>query len=183
MYGDIVKDMIDWLSQASHLVHSLKSYPTGEDLESVFAKTLGFAASKEDDRNVVPLFKKFAELVKLLPDYRPAVYIKRLGGDPTPEKSARIDKINKSARNYIQRFDQFSKGRLLCLTEKGHLAWVPQLAVVGDHIYAFRYCRIPFILREEKNDYRLMGDCYFHGFMRGEPYRLLYEDAKPITIV
>jgi hypothetical protein len=103
-------------------------------------------ASKEDDRNVVPLFKKFAELVKSLPGYRPAAYIKRLGGDPTPEKSARIDKINKSARNYIQRFDKFSKGRLLCLTEKGHLAWVPQFTVVGDQIYAFRYCRIPFVL-------------------------------------
>jgi hypothetical protein len=183
-YGDLAEAMSDWFSQASNLVASLKSYPTGEDLKTVFARTLYFATETEGDgHDYVTMFDKFADLIKLLPDVRSAQMIKELGGDPTPETTARIDEIRESAEDYVSSFDYFSKGRLLCVTEKGHLGWVPQGAEAGDCIFALKWCRIPFVLHQETPGYRLIGDCYLHGFMNCEPYFRLSPEAEPIRII
>ena len=42
--------------------------------------------------------------------------------------------------------------------------------------------KVPMIMREEKNFFRLIGECYVHGVMRGEANELLERaEAVPQT--
>ena len=82
-------------------------------------------------------------------------------------------------KKYIQRFDQFSKVACSVSMTKRIFAWVQEVVMAGDEIYSFEFCRIPFVLREEKNSHRLMGNCYLHVLMKSETFCLLNKVAKP----
>jgi hypothetical protein len=64
------------------------------------------------------------------------------------------------------------------VTRGGYFGLCPQNVSPGDHAYVFLGSKIPFICRLSENTesmegpslsyYRLIGDCYVHGFMDGE---------------
>lgn len=59
--------------------------------------------------------------------------------------------------------------RLLCRTESGHIGWMPTTARTGDVICVFAGAPFPFLLRDDgDNHYKLIGDAYIHGIMKGE---------------
>ena len=59
--------------------------------------------------------------------------------------------------------------RALSVTEKGHLALVPDTVKAGD-IVAIVGCSFPIILRPKGQGYEYIGECYLHGFMNGEAF-------------
>jgi hypothetical protein len=51
----------------------------------------------------------------------------------------------------------------------GHVGLAPGLAKLDDVLCFIQGARVPFVLRPGLNQrYRLVGDCYIHGLMRGE---------------
>jgi hypothetical protein len=59
-------------------------------------------------------------------------------------------------------------------TELGLLGLGPTHALPGDVVYIFGGGNVPFILRPwEEKGYKLIGECYLHGFMEGQL------DSKP----
>ena len=82
------------------------------------------------------------------------------------------------------------RGRKLCITDNGYVAWVPETTRPGDQICHLRGSRLPFVIRSqeqeqeqdlpahqkvmqpekaepelERKSYKLIGDCYIHGMM------------------
>ena len=63
---------------------------------------------------------------------------------------------------------QVAVGRRLVITEKGRFAPASSLAEPGDVICVLFGCSVPVILRHDKNYWKLVGECYLHGIMKGE---------------
>jgi len=67
-------------------------------------------------------------------------------------------------------FQDYSSGRKFCATKKGYLGWVSVAARPGDTVCYLDGNPLPFVIRRcEMQGYRLIGDCYLHGMMRGPP--------------
>ncbi|KAK0611308.1 heterokaryon incompatibility protein-domain-containing protein [Immersiella caudata] len=65
-------------------------------------------------------------------------------------------------------FQTYIAGRKFCATKKGYIGWVPLAARPGDFVCYLEGNLLPFIIRRfEMHGYRMVGDCYFHGLMRG----------------
>jgi hypothetical protein len=60
------------------------------------------------------------------------------------------------------------RGRCFAVTDKGYAGLVPTKTKVGDTVCILRGFAVPFILREKRPYYTLIGDCYIHGMMQGE---------------
>lgn len=54
------------------------------------------------------------------------------------------------------------------ITKRGFAGVVPPLSQVGDSIAIMKGGCVPFVLRGSNERWRLVGECYVHGIMRGE---------------
>lgn len=59
-------------------------------------------------------------------------------------------------------------GRALGTTEKSYLAMLPIGVEVEDEIVVLDGGRVPFVIRAQGDNYKLVGACYVHGIMDGE---------------
>ncbi|KAG4428948.1 hypothetical protein IFR05_015569 [Cadophora sp. M221] len=100
---------------------------------------------------------------------------------PRDHEEGRKDRV--AAQAYIQTFDTYSKGRFFCITKRGYLAWMPEMAQVGDLIYILQCCRVPYVLRPQGNSFNLIGDSYLHEHMSPDVFIPLFQSAKHISIV
>ena len=64
-------------------------------------------------------------------------------------------------------FRTYAAGRKFCATGRGYIGWVPLAAREGDLVCYFEENTLPFVIRGCEDGYRLVGDCYLHGMMRG----------------
>ena len=58
--------------------------------------------------------------------------------------------------------------RRICVTAKGLVGSVHRSAEVGDQIMIFEGVNMPFVLRKDGCQYRIIGSCYIEGMMDGE---------------
>lgn len=54
------------------------------------------------------------------------------------------------------------------LTHGKYMCLVPDEAEIDDIIALLDGCQVPFLLRQSRGKFRLIGDCYVHGIMYGE---------------
>lgn len=93
-----------------------------------------------------------------------------------------------SADRYFYDLSLACKGRSFFVTEDGHWGMGPWIMKAGDEVMILRGSRVPFILRQNGKDvpcvqesetstkghrrviltYRIVGEAYVHGVMRGE---------------
>jgi hypothetical protein len=60
-------------------------------------------------------------------------------------------------------------GRTFFTTESGHMGIGSRRMQIGDEVCVLFCGETLFILRPIKKHYRLVGECYVHGLMQGEP--------------
>ena len=60
------------------------------------------------------------------------------------------------------------RNRRFALTHRKYMCLVPDEAELGDIIALLDGCRVPFLLRQSRGKFRLVGDCFVHGVMYGE---------------
>lgn len=64
-----------------------------------------------------------------------------------------------------------SQNRRLFRTQGGYIGLAPKLALSGDRIGLFKGGMVPLIIRQEGTRWRLIGDYYLHGIMKGEAFQ------------
>lgn len=79
-------------------------------------------------------------------------------------------------REFESSFSQWCQSRRFCRTDNGYIGWVPIAAREGDVFAIFNGYRIPMVLRECGDGWRVLGDSYVHGWMNG----VLAEDGSPL---
>jgi hypothetical protein len=55
-----------------------------------------------------------------------------------------------------------------CFTRRRFVGLVPDAAEVGDRICLLHGGKVPFVLRKQEKGFKLVGECYVHGLMKGE---------------
>jgi hypothetical protein len=77
-----------------------------------------------------------------------------------------VEKYWQTSRNFAKRIT-YPK---FCTTKRGYIGLVPGDAKKEDLICLFHGSKVPFIVqrRIHRIGYRLVGECYIHGIMRGE---------------
>lgn len=71
---------------------------------------------------------------------------------------------------------KFCFGRKLLTTTNRYLGLAPPQALPGDVIVIFLGAPVPHVLRKYGGHYRLVGECYVHGFMGGEALAVLRKE-------
>ena len=67
---------------------------------------------------------------------------------------------------------RYSLQRRLAWTEKGYLGLVANRTEVGDGGWLCKGSSVPLILRQEgEKGWKVIGDAYVHGIMKGEGWR------------
>ncbi|KAK6531829.1 hypothetical protein TWF694_002994 [Orbilia ellipsospora] len=79
---------------------------------------------------------------------------------PISNPSPRLSQFWSTAVTFMRKFPRPT----ICLTEKGYLGVVPEVQV-GDRICILRGARVPFIIRQHGQQYKLIGEAFIHGLM------------------
>jgi hypothetical protein len=59
-------------------------------------------------------------------------------------------------------------GQRIIMSSTGYIRLSPESAQPGDILAILHGCKFPVVLRRHGNCYRVIGECYLHGFMDGE---------------
>lgn len=184
----------DW--EWSAFASSLATYPTGEELASVFWRTC--VANRSEDWAYpasARSFRRFGCLATL------TWMLDFWGPTTTPELTVRVLSLrhgqdlqrNPIFQRLIQHFHETNGaeldqdrtftmasgmarvGRQLYITERGYMGLCRPSVKEGDEVHIISGGPAPFILRPAEDRsagdvpcYTLMGDCYHHGIMDGE---------------
>ena len=86
----------------------------------------------------------------------------------------RISKLQPSHSSSDQKvwssLRKLTKGFKVCVTQDGHIGWVPLESQAGDILCVFYGGFCPFVIRKTEKDYILVGVAWFKGYMCGEPF-------------
>ena len=152
------------------LLHQLPTtYPTGEDKDKVYAKTIlagawGFRPSPFEptdhsheatnhDLECPPALKRI--------DFG-------LNGEPQVVSCNTLSTgAFRRTVKYLEEYHQISSGRKLFITQKGNMGLCHRSVRRGDVVVLLSGGRTPFVLRQalRHNVYRFAGECYLHGCM------------------
>ena len=175
--------LLSWVSQAESLSESLRPYAaTPESLEEAIWRTLcadhtanGIAPAptyfglcfRSWKREQEKLTSTASESSKLEVTAPATQSLEHEIAERVPESF----KNEKASTDFGQAIASTSMRQRFCTTENGHLGKVPANARVGDDICVLFGGPVPFLLRrssETENTFELVGDCFVHGYMRGE---------------
>jgi hypothetical protein len=93
--------------------------------------------------------------------------------------------LSASIQAYLKAARKICFGRKIFSTEGGRVGLGPQSMSIGDVVCILKCVRVPFVLRKhetEPHTYRLIGEAYVHGLMRGE-YLKISRKFHWITLV
>jgi len=155
--------------------------PTGEKLSEAYWRTLIFGTNSEQKgcdpaspelgqtyKTWVSAFSTSYDVTKSLEEQAP-------GGTGQLDLEALYQSIRLVAQAeesypFEAAFRDYSGGRKFCAIKKGYLGWVSVAARTGNTVCYFEANPLPFVIRRcEMQGYRLIGDCYLYGMMRGPP--------------
>ncbi|KAI9696519.1 MAG: hypothetical protein M1820_008147 [Bogoriella megaspora] len=155
---------------------SLKVYPTGEELLSVYSQVLVAGSQEHRDQ-----FNKFASDISAPANFSteevnaedPKWFYRcfrrnELNVFEAGEGLQDADNSEKGAETlaaclYADEVENWSENRRLITTEKGYLGMGPITARAGDQICSLAGTKNPFLLRKVKKKYHLIGVSYVHG--------------------
>ena len=69
------------------------------------------------------------------------------------------------------------------MTKKGYVGQIPKAGRRGDLIIIISGARIPLLVRPNGDGYSLVGQCYLHGFMKGEVLSTASNKAQDVTLL
>lgn len=109
---------------------------------------------------------------------------------PTPEDIARSsveasgsNVLKRSTADLVRRLCKTLPGRAPYITRKGYLGLGHRDLKAGEEIWLLEGGRTPFVLWPGPMGYRLVGETYVHGFMRGEGWTPEQRDLEQVRIV
>ncbi|KAJ3521508.1 hypothetical protein NM208_g13259 [Fusarium decemcellulare] len=167
-------DVEDLFHDLEGLTKGLSSYPTGEDLDEVKQRTTVLDFLGEDTENDNAHWVVEYQSIYISCQKDPTLSIIPIIYSPSTG-STRSDSFNDVVQfdtrkeRYLRTIADYTRCRVLCITKKGYIGWVPDITRRGDFIFVFPGAKVPFVLRPSENgSFKLIGECYLHGWMYGE---------------
>jgi hypothetical protein len=63
-----------------------------------------------------------------------------------------------------------TNGRVIIRTRDGYIGLAPEATMEGDTIALFEGGKLPFVIRQRRENWMIIGPCYIHGMMDGEAF-------------
>lgn len=109
-----------------------------------------------------------------------------LGKDMTPERRQELEENSKggNATQFLEDVNRIATERMFFITHEARIGIGPQYMKEDDECWILAGATVPFILRKAKGGrYKLLGEAYVHGVMRGEIVKgLAPEDFSDLTL-
>ncbi|RYP76572.1 hypothetical protein DL771_001641 [Monosporascus sp. 5C6A] len=181
--SNIPKDplVLDWV--LAEMKTGLVNYPNnGQDLIDAFS--LALCAGR-----TTYLYEPAEENMKQHRDNFAAYWKLRQSAlrrdEPTDDFNG--DPNEGDAEQFVLDIQQSCQARSFVITQKGYVGLGPSITKAGDACSFIPGSRVPFVLRQSQGGdtrFRLVGEAYLHGLMRGEVFDLIgRDDLKEETIV
>lgn len=165
----------------------LGTYPTGEEWEEVFLRTL--IRGPPQKRTTIEIQPLRDGLYAMIP-YAKTLNVSQMGGDIEGPERREHEKHEEQISYLVREAGELAYGRSFCITSGGYLGLVPRMAKEGDRVAVVHGGPVPFVLHEEEGQrgsteavYSLVGDAYFHGLMHGEALELQSYQEQDIILV
>ena len=180
--GEGMENVMRWDAQSRILIGDLSSYPTGEPVHDVYRRVL--VANKDDLDNEASA-AYIAHYKRMLRSFQIHEQVKShiKGGPPFDFNEEELKSISQSLKKYAVPMGGRISSRRLCVTRKGYMGLVPNSAREGDSICVFIGAEVPFVLGRSGDEYRLVGDCYVHGIMKGEALDMADSTVQDIVLL
>ena len=151
-------------------VSSMKSYPTGEPLDSALCETL--VAGKNFNGGYPLSNNEYDEFYRSYIDLRTQLLnLVKSGRFLMTERQVHYDDlVFTEPSQYIARIEILSYYRRMIVTQNGYIGLAPCTTEPDDIICIFLGAQTPFILRQEEDHWILLGECYIHGMMDGRAF-------------
>jgi hypothetical protein len=78
------------------------------------------------------------------------------------------DRGSNAHKSYVTCLQGPLVGWRFVVTQRGFVGVVPSLTRVGDKVAIMKGGCVPFVLRKSGEGWKLVGECFIHGFMKGE---------------
>ena len=165
-----MRRLIQWEAHSRRLIFSMADYPTGEPVQDAYRRTLVANKDKHGDKALPSFLQHYDRMLAWL---QIEEQVKATGETvPSPENLGfdqdELTLIYASLVEYAIPMASCMDQRRLCLTKKGYLGLVPDVAKEADSIFVVLGAEVPFVLSGCDGEYRLLGDCYLHGLMEGK---------------
>jgi hypothetical protein len=183
-----IEDALDYIADVLKMIESLKSYPTGENIDELKWK-IAIGDAKEPPwgdwagNNFRAAFHALTEYLEL----REGQSEERFTTKYSPaEITERLSHLHEQLWLFLFTAIDFSERfqpAVVCVTEGGYVGLVPGSACKGDTIAVLYGGAVPFCLRrsDEGSMYHLLGECFIHGIMHGEA--LAFEGVQEGEII
>jgi len=159
-----------WNRRVNQQVEAPSEYWT---LFNVFRMASTYYMASEQERNGVALDNLISEIY---PDQEVQAITDEF-------RASALETILSGGTQYVHAATASCLQTLSCLTKKGHLGKVPIRAQTGDVICVIAGAAVPFLLRPKDDGYMLVGQCYLHGFMKGEVLEMGEYRAEEILLL
>ena len=141
-----------WLVESSKIVgHCNALYPNGEASIDAYKKIL-FAQNRGTSQDINAMYWMLVDFVSA-PNLRNLLLRRE-------QQTIIVDR-------YAPRLVSID-GRTFFTTEMGYMGLGPAQLTIGDHICVFYGGNIPVVLRQDEEEFVLLGQAYVHGIMDGE---------------
>jgi hypothetical protein len=170
-----------WLQVNQQYCKGIPSYFTGEAIEDVFWTTL-VGGKTDAEAEATPEYRKqYQAFVDAAADGFTSIRT-----SPSSNSRSEMSRLYER-RQLVQDFGialmHTADHRSWCVTKSGLMGMVPAETLKGDVICVPLGAQVPFVLREDGSNYRLVGECYIHGVMKGEALNFADFKARDIIIV
>lgn len=88
----------------------------------------------------------------------------------SPERVPTTGRVRNPVGEFASNVGMCVKNRAIMRTKGGYIGLVPRLSSVGDCIVLAKGGKVPFVLKRQDERWRMVGECYVHGIMRGEAF-------------
>lgn len=161
--------LLNWFASLEEYAATLAGYPTGKDLIDVQCRTM---LSNVDLLDHELPADTLAESYLAYRKYFRRAFAHDETEPITPDEEA---KLRVTGRPVAEAVGVKINGRKPCLTERGFLGHVPDATRPEDLVAILLGSTVPFVIRRHEQDecaFRLVGESYIHGIMKGEAYEV-----------
>ncbi|OCK99287.1 uncharacterized protein K441DRAFT_652727 [Cenococcum geophilum 1.58] len=168
------RGMSEWLRMNLKHCVRLGSYPAPETLEDAFWMTLIAGKTHESTEAESQFRREFKAFFDAASDgftgvrkWVPSDYLGTSLTEGFGTASAAYSR-HQLVGNFGIALLGGADQRAFCTSAGGSMGLAPAQTMEGDVICVIPGARVPYVLREDGGNYKLVGECYVHGIMKGE---------------
>ena len=175
VHGTFGRDMVNWILEAVRLAAHIQKH-SSQCIDMPAFWTTAFAECYVKSWGKVERTDTYPEFDQQIEDFNASINLlqKHLGDvgkveDLENQPDFLLPLLTKFGP-VMSMIGSTALGRRLAYTSNGMMALVVGEAQAGDMLSIFHNTPLPFVLRKEQENFRLVGTCYIHDMMDGEVF-------------